>query len=338
MNSSSILDLTQASLDLEFYACVVAANFGILSNILNIIVSMREKIQEIHLMGLYYTFMSIFNILSIVCTLYLSVFSQTIGNAPLYSTSIYACLFIPYFTRVFNAMTPWLNVIISYDRIQAFNINYRKAFLYKKRNVKLMILFFVVLACGVNAANLFFHLETQTQVNPITNQTTTVHFCVASNLVTLIRDVIPILTRIVLPLLTQTVLNIILIKKMINYRKNVNLGLDDSRLRKERRFTFTVVVMNVVFVIGEIPFILGIILINIYGYNPTTFISTTSSQSAIASFAYNVGVLSMMFVSYSLTFFVNFFTNKKYRLEVKKLLTFNLKDFKDYLTTQSSFK
>jgi hypothetical protein len=308
-NSSSKLDLTQETYLLEFYMTVLIGNFGILFNGLNVLVSLRKAIQKIRAMCYFNVCISCSNILLLIFITYLLIFPQSIGNEDLTSSSIFGCMFIQYFVRVFATISNWLYVLLTYDRINLFSDNYENSFLNRKRNLKLVIGGVSLTIFVLHGGNLLFYPEIQI----INSKNVTV--CSSSNTIMMIRDYIGLLIRIVLPLLFQTVFNVILIKKLFKFRIHLN-----SSLKQEKRFAFTVMISNVIFFIGEIPFLITTVLINMYGYNQT-YISTSSRESAIASFAYLTSIAFALVTSYSLLFFINFLTNKKYKQEVKKILS-----------------
>jgi hypothetical protein len=308
------LNLTNETLSLQFYMCVVIANFGILTNAFNIIVSSRSKIQEIAVMGFYNICMSCLNILALLVFSYLYIFSQSIGRAELISTSLYACLAIPFFSRVFSTMTSWVNVLVSYDCICAFKVNYNRHFLHNRNNLKKILFLIFLISCFAQMFNLFFYLETQTQYDSTKNATQIITVCTAPKIILSLRDVFAALARIILPIIFQTIFNGILIVKLFEFRKK-----RDLTLKKEKRLAFTVIIFNIIYVLGEMPLIVCSVFINIYGYNQT-YISTSSNESAIASFAYVCSLAFVIFTSYSLLPFVNYFTNKIYKKETKKML------------------
>jgi len=298
---------------------VLIANFGILTNVFNIIVSSRSKIQEIVVLGFYNICMSCLNILTLVVTSYLYLFSQSIGREELISTSIYACLAIPFFARVFSTMASWVNVLVSYDCICAFKVTYNRHFLHKRNNlIKILFLIFLI-SCFAQMFNLFFYLEIQTQYDSTKNVTQTITVCTAPKIIQSLRDVCAALARIILPIIFQTLFNGILIFKLFELRKH-----HYTTLKKEKRVAFTVIIFNIIYILGEVPLIVCTVFINIYGYNQT-YISTRSNESAIASFAYLCSIAFALLTSYSLIPFVNFFTNKKYRKETKKMLGLKVK-------------
>ena len=313
------LNFTNETLSLEFYMCVVIANFGILTNLFNIIVSSRSKIQDIVVMGFYNIYMSSLNILGLLVLSYLHMFPQSIGRAELTSTSIYACLAIPFFARVFTTMTSWLNVLVSYDSICAFKLNYNRYFLHNRNNLRKILFLIFLISCFVHVFNFFFYLEIQTQYDSTKNATQTIAVCTAPRIIQTLRDACAALARIILPIIFQTTFNGILIVRLFELRKN-----QQTTLKKEKRLAFTVIIFNIIYVLGEIPLIVCSVFINIYGYNQT-YISTSSNESAIASFAFVCSLAFAIFTSYSLIPFVNYFTNKKYRKEAKKMLGLKVK-------------
>ena len=243
-----VLNLTKESLLLDFYMSTMIGTFGIVSNIFNIIVSSRSKIQEITTMGFFNVSLSCVNIFAIVFVYYLMIFPQSIGKSDLMSTSIYACLLIPFFARVLVLVSYWLNVLISYDRICIFDAHYRTHFINNRKHLRLLLLVIFFVACLVTVPNLLFHLEYQTQFDSSLNSTHTITICTSSNLIQTLRDASAAVFLIVLPIFLQTTLNIILIKRLFKHRKN-----RDPTLKKEKTFSFTILVFNIVFLSVNYP-------------------------------------------------------------------------------------
>ena len=263
--------------------------------------------------------MSSLNILALLVFSYLYMFPQSIGRADLTSTSIYACLAIPFFSIVFSTMTSWLNVLVSYDCICAFKLNYDRHFLHNRNNLRKILLLIFLISCLTQVFNLFFYLEIQTQYDSTKNATQTLSVCTAPRIIQSLRDACAALVRIILPIIFQTLFNCILIVKLFELRKK-----RDHTLKKEKRLAFTVIIFNIIYIIGKVPLIVSSVFINIYGYN-MTYISTGSNESAISSFAYVCSIAFALLTSFSLLPFVNFFTNKKYRKEAKTMLGLMLK-------------
>jgi hypothetical protein len=142
----------------------------------------------------------------------------------------------------------------------------------------------------------------------------TIKVCTAPKIIQSLRDLLAALVRIILPIIFQTLFNCILIVKLFELKEN-----RDLTQKKEKRLAFTIIIFNAIYILGELPLIVSSVLINIYGYNQT-YISTSSNESAIASFAYVCFIAFALLTSFSLLPVVNFCTNKKYRKETKKML------------------
>jgi len=274
----------------------------------------HNSIRAMIIRGLYFVLLRYFNvciscsnIFSIVMFTYLTLFPPSLGYPDLTSSSIFGCMFIQYFVSVFATISNWLYVLLTYDRINLFSDNYENSFLNRKRNVRVVIGLVSFVIFVLHGANLFFYPETRI----INSKNVTI--CSSSNTIMMIRDYVGLLIRIVLPLVLQTVFNVILIKRLFKFRTHLH-----SSLQHEKRFAFTVMISNVVFFIGEIPFLVTTVLISVYGFNQA-YISTSSRESAISSFAYLSSIAFAIVSSYSLLFFINFLTNKKYIQEVKQL-------------------
>ena len=81
--SSSQYDLTNLTYNVIFYSCLLIGAIGFAANFLNIAISQQSKMQKKTTMGVYNTYMSAFNILTLVFVAFLSslrhsrIFSRT---------------------------------------------------------------------------------------------------------------------------------------------------------------------------------------------------------------------------------------------------------------------
>ena len=298
-----VLDLTYITHAVVYYFCVVICSIGFVTNTLNIVVSARKKLLK-STVGFYNILMSIFNILTLSTVGYLDLFPQSIGHTPLILRSNLNCVLISYFLRVIAQMSMWLNVMVTTDRMLCVfpMLSNKYKFIKNKCILSGIVTGLFLAICLINVSNLFFHL------NPHTGM------CTSHIFVILLRDLISIVTRVVIVLILQLVMNTILIYKLIKARKNLRMPVS---LKKEYKFMFNIIILNGVFIVTELPFLVSSILINIYGYNQT-LISHASNEAAWASFAYVCSIVFAAFFYVSL-FFVNFFTNKMFGRECKKI-------------------
>ena len=311
----STINLTDATHKLEYFSFIIIGGIGLITNLLNILVSTKKEIKKTN-MGFYNIILSIFNVFALLSrTLQIM---PSIGQQDLLLTSQVACITIPYFARLSSQICLWINVLISFDRL--FLMSYENFAAYKNRYIKdskkqlkmITVIFFIL--SMVNIPGTFFHLETQKTFNNATNLTTVSIECTSTALIVVIRDSLSVIFRILLPLVIQVIISYILVYKLLRLEINVN----SLSLKREYKFTFTIVILNVLFIFTDLLILIGLILINVYGYNQT-YISTSSNQSAIASFFYLCSVVFALFNICDCLFFVNLVTNMKFRKEFKKI-------------------
>jgi hypothetical protein len=325
-----MIDFTKKTHSIEFYFCIIFCNLGIVFNLLNIYVSSRKEIQK-NTMGFYNSTMSVFNILSLVFTGYLIFFSQSIDKQMLILTSNQACMLILFFSKAFRFMSSWLNIMATFDRLIFVLYNYRNKLIFFKRTKNLTCIVVVLFAfiLFLNIPNLFFHLEHN--FNNSSNSTLTMLECTSSRQVVLLRDFVTIIMRIFLPLLLQIFMNSLLIHKLFKSKKDSNVTLS---LKRENKFAFTIIVINSLYIVIELPLLGTIIVSDLFGYAyDWSFISTFSNESSFLSFVYVCSIVISHFVQVSL-FFVNLITNKVFRDEVKSI--FNILQQPDPIASQIS--
>ena len=300
-------NFTDVTLTIGYYSILIVSSIGFLSNFLNILVCMRKRMRKTA-MGFCNIIISTFNFAYLVLALFQNNYL---------TSSEYSCILLPYFTRVIYQMSSWLNVLVLLDRMilisyknrsdDVFNVNMEK--------VSLIIMALFALICIVNLPNIFFSLQTQTYFNPLTNTTVMYTMCTSDTQTILIRDILAAVSRVVLPLVLEVIINTTLILKLIKFK---NLTTTISHY-KEFRFAQTIIILNVFYGVSNLISVITIVFINIYGYNQT-YISTTTDQSAIASFAYVCASIFGAFINCDLIFFVNMVTNKRFREEASQVL------------------
>jgi hypothetical protein len=267
-------NFTNVTITVGSYSIIVVCFVGYLTNVLNILVSMRQEMRKTA-MGFYNTIISIFNIGFLVFALFQNNYL---------TSSVYACVLIPYFTRIIYQMSTWLNVLVLFDRMILMSKKMKSLAasedVFKMKKVSIIISALFAIVCVINLPNLFFYLQSQTFFNPLTNSTIVYVSCTASTTMLLIRDTATIFSRVVLPLVSEVVINTILIRNLFKLNK-ITTTVSHNR---EYRFAKTIIILNVIYGFSNCILATTIIFINIYGYNQQ-YISTTSDESAIASLA-----------------------------------------------------
>jgi len=316
---ASTIDLTNITHYFQFYSSMFVCSFGLITNLMNIHVCLRPEIQKTN-MGFYNIFLSISNIFTLTFIGFISFLPRSL-EFDLFLTSNLACKMLPYFSRVFAQLNSWLSVLISFDRVILMSYENRTAYnnrsihLKDKKSLMKLILGISLLTCLINIPGLFFYLDKHvSKIDPVTNQTITISQCMSYPLVEVIRDAINLISKNVAPLVLQLAITIILVYKLYNLKINVTT----LSLKKEYVFTLTIVVLNINFILTDLFNLIATIVMSVYGYNQT-YISTTSNQSAFASFVFLVSVIFGLFMLCDLLFFINLATHLKFRKEAKAI-------------------
>jgi hypothetical protein len=319
----SIYNFTNLTREANFYGIIFVTGTGIISNILNIRVSMRKELQKTS-MGFYNIFLSVINMFILI--LYASIFfPPTIGLNDLTLTYKFACILMPYLVFVFLQVNGWILVMISYERVKALSYKIPRSIrvrqtIYKKK-VSLKILGIFIVTCILNSPGFFFGIATQTHFDTVSNTTNVITVCTSSPLIVQIRDLARSMLRIVIPLILQVILSIILIRKLLHVK---NILTTSISLKREYRYALTIVFLNGTYIVTDLITLICTILLNTYGYNQT-LISNTSTESAVSSFAFVISLLLTFFTLCSFLFVANLLSNKKFRKETQKSFAFNSK-------------
>ena len=306
--NKSVLDFSAIIYSVEYYSSVIVGGIGILANLMNILVGAQRALQK-NTLGFYNIHMSIFNILTLIFVCFLSYLPQSNGShEQLIQTSSLNCKFISYFLRIFAAMSSWINVMVTMDRMLCVCLINRFKFVHDKNKLLLIVLAVFAIICCIYMPSLFFHLESRTIFDAKTNETLITYDCTAPKSTVVIRDMLAVGFRIVLPRILHAVMNTVIVYKLFEHKHRM---LINRPLEKEFRFAFTIVVLNVMLFVTELPFIGSVILMNVYGYGQT-YAYSTNDESAIFSFV-NVCSLVMSSLFFVAIFFVNLITNKIFR-------------------------
>ena len=309
--------LTRLQNEISFYSCWIILIIGLISNTLNIIICMRKRIQR-EAIGFYSPLMSIFNVTSLVY----GFFTFYKSTRMYYLESTLNCTLFFYLGRITYQMSSWLYVMCSLDRMICITYP-RKYKLFKKRHIlTLTVLGLFMTICLLNIPNLFYQVIDNTSKNET-------KLCTPSSpFVILIRDTIALLMRTALPIVLEFFINISLIYKLIKSRRNLNLK---RSLRRDYKFAFTIVMLNVMFLITNVPFFVTCLYSMAMGYERVDVNSIFKLRYGYVSFwlFLTAIVSSYMFVS---VFFVNMMFCRFFKIEFFKAFHETILNSKRILT------
>ena len=293
-----------------FYSFIIAGNLGIVLNILNIRTYSRRAFSH-KTVGFYNIIMSTFHILSIV-TSYLFFFPYSIGKPDLMLASDWACVSILFATSVCTQMSSWINVMVSFDRIVFVLYPHSDFFkIFKNKKQLLWIVAGILMVISIcNIPNLFFSVEQ----GLVSNQNITSRKCTSSASIVFMRDLSSVILRTALPVILEFILNTILIQKLNTYKKNFTYNSNHD-LKSEYKFSFTIVFVNILFLLTQLPSFIVVIYLNTLDYSGAKV--NASRTLAIAQLVFVLTVMLSSFDYLSL-FFVNFILSSNFRKEFKR--------------------
>jgi hypothetical protein len=140
-----------------FIGSIAIASVGIVSNILNIAICLRQRLRS-SLLGYYNVLISIFNILVLIIML-LIYFPIIIGRTNLANLSDISCATLTFALRVFIQMSIWINVGVTVDRFLC--VSFPNKFMFRNDRKKLSCIMFVVFIALLllNIPNLFYRIN-----------------------------------------------------------------------------------------------------------------------------------------------------------------------------------
>jgi hypothetical protein len=286
-----------------FYGTIFMVFPGLLMNILNIVVFNRRAFAAN--MRFYYTFLSAldaFNLL--VCVVSFVPFSYERG---LNFQSDASCKLLSFLRRLGTHSSSWTLVIISFDRVFyiMFNATYRSILgaKYFLSSVTLMLSIVTATSCIS-----FVFMLTETRLN-VNNQTLLLLDCVAPRSMGLWVNVSAFLMRAIVPFVLMFTLNLVLIRKLFWIKSQVR-KVNSSK--KELHFAFTIIAINYVFLLLNLPLIAQ----QIYEYWPNT--DSDDHRARMRLLQVLSGILLYAFHAYTLFFHLKF--NIIFRKELLKII------------------
>ena len=211
----------------------------------------------------------------------------------------------------------WLNVLIAFDRWLSNKYQNKYRFMEKRKFMYLFLFLIMLFSMICHFSNLFLNLVSTSTVNTSTNQTIITKLCTSYEIAINIRDMSVIIFRTLLPFFVMFILNISLIRNVLSMKKKLNITRSLSR---ELNFSFSIIALNMLFLISLLPNMVCLILLNIFQYGFKS--QLTSKNLAIINFGFSISIFFITY-NYAFPFLVNLKFNKLFRNElvlfIKKL-------------------
>jgi hypothetical protein len=295
-SSNDLLLLIEIDRKVTFYSAIFVLFPGIVLNFM-VLFLFRNKVFT-KSVRFFYTILTLMDLSNLIYVTII-VFPGTISNIDITNQPQFTCKFVVIIIRFLSHASSWSLVVICYDRIfsiffiDTYKAIFGKKYLYGFSSIALIV---SLLSSSINL-NAFLG---ETIIFIEKNRTTIQYRCTFASDIGLLINMSSFILRTILPHFFMFSGNILLIRKLFGNKSQLHkLG------RKEYEFGFTIISMNYVYFLLNLP----LVIVQIYEYMP--FISTIE-QRALSNLLYRVAAYIMYAnQAYSSFFYLRF--NKIFR-------------------------
>ena len=283
----------------QYYSSLTVAPICFFFNSLAIIVFLSKKLKNTN--WIQNIILNLTNNMVLV-NIFIIFYTKSINKDILVYSNLH-CKLLSFSIRVLVQQSSWIYVILAAERLLCVTYpNEYKSFKNKRLALVLVVGIVLALICILNIPNLFFNIETTTQQSISANQTLSSLACTSDALIGKIRNYVVIAFRMVIPFMLTMILNMILVVRLKNKRKTAK--------KSEDKFAFSIIVLNLLFIITLIPAIVAMIYSNVV---------SNTRQIAIANFMLHVSQVISSY-NYGFNFFINLKTNILFRKQFLKFV------------------
>ena len=308
-NQTSSLSLIFNNFDkkLDFWFLVITIPLGILLNMISIYIYSRPNLNKTN-MGFFYFHLSIWNTLVLIYYLFV-MDSKQIFPYDLTTSSNSACKIVTFIRRCLREVPCWIEALITLERYLTICYPNRKRFKFiKSKSNFLIIIFITILTLGlISVENFFYFLVQYQQTLNETMITSSSYKCESTKFIEIFSDMISILFRTIIPGILMSIFSLLLIKQVKHVKKQSNSYSD-----KDRHFNTSILLMNLIFFILNVPVSVMYVIKNIY---ENLLNETTNSQKMVVISIFYVFSYHLANLHYSTMFFQFLLFNKLFKYE-----------------------
>lgn len=294
---------------LLIFSSFVIIPIGIFLNFTQMLILLRKRFLT-SIMAMYYQLISIYNIFILIVT-WFSFMSKSDFTKIDFITDI-GCKLLAFFFRLALQICSWLNVLVTLDRLIFIVFSSKFKFWRKKHNILILFFSLHLFFMAINIPNFYFKsISRTTNLSNITFQT---KVCTASLDMFIIRSVISQVVGVYAPFVLMVILNVFLIYKVIESRKNFS---QKSKMGKDTNFAFTLIGSNIAFLILMTPYSVYTAILSTY-VNEEEIILRPSLNAYLSLF--ETITRSIYCINYSISFVIQIICNKLFRKEIINIL------------------
>jgi hypothetical protein len=320
--STLILYLNELFNRIDYWFMITTVPLGIVLNFISVAIYTRPNLNKTT-MGFFYINLSGWTIVTLIFFFFVQS-SGILFGMDLTKLTGAGCATYMLVRRVTRQIPTWIEAFITFDRYIAISFPNKPIGKILKSKIYVTAIIFVMIFCLglINIQNVEYYLvytyKNVTLIDPVTNKTifknSTSVSCSSSKSVVLNTKIIAATIRALGPALFQLCFSILLVRKVLESKKNLNNKEDKG----STQFTRTVLTMNCVFFALNLPESI------LYFVNDSITSSVSSYDPLTVAIVNNIYLVSYDYANlyYSLKFFSYLFFNKLFFKEILILLRF----------------
>ena len=306
---------------IDFYYSVIVIPIGLFLNIVTILIFSRSNrvMQSSSNVHILYIGLSVYDILALLNSI---LFAQLLPSLGVYlvNFSQVSCIALNWYRKVVVQAPSWVQVLITFERYISVVYANRIRIFKRKLNIVLMLLSIFITLSIVNIGHAWYYVtivETNNTISYsdnggdesahqiITNIST---ICTYSNTISLLTDFVNVFFRFLIPFGLMIVLNVLLSKNLYESKKKA--ASKNRSFKRERNYTITVIGLNVLFFVLNLPWAVYYALSHIQMIGVIIF--DPHLDNAILGIM-NAVVFSIFYLNNLSSFFLNLFFNRVFR-------------------------
>ena len=251
-DGSYITSLNLINNQINYWFEMITSPIGVCLNLISMYIFSRPSLNKTN-MGFFYLNITFWNVIVLLFSFFLINSKITLGY-DLSITSDTACALVWFIRRVTRLFPPWIEVLVTFDRYLFIFYTNRFNFIRVKRNISYIIIGIFVLLLFQSIPNLFFRTSESKDIENQSNGSYIVIKCSGSKNLSIVSDTISLFIKTIIPSLIMLILSLIIIKKIKNQKKKLKYKSNrDTRTFKEIQFTISIIGMNMVFLVLNLP-------------------------------------------------------------------------------------
>jgi len=309
-NSQLALVYLDTAYLVKFYFTVSIMPFGILLNIISLIIFSNERFHKNNSLGLLYIFLCSFNIIALTTETIFASLDQ--AEIDVTSKSLFTCRVFSFWRMCVFHIPSFMQCLISLSVLLKIKFPNKKV-LTENRFILLLIVLVVLFVFVMNSTYFFFFIEQdffyKLIIDNNTNQTQNVsyveNYCTTDRVTDFAMDFVNLFMRDLLPFILIFILNIFSIRLLVFSKKNAHV----KSLKHEFQFGRSIIAANILFLIIYSAWSVLFIIFNIQHFqNSLHFTNEMGYLKIIVNIFDCVGYLNNIS-----TFFINFLFNVVFR-------------------------